>query len=117
MVDYKELANEVRDLCRFLVDDLGMDWPASHFESALDRLWHVAHVVRPAGKIGLSSMDQTLVPALFLLSHPGVGCERGGPHSPPTVTDPQMVYKYRLMAKAAIEGFLLVQDIYERPPE
>jgi hypothetical protein len=114
-IDYRALAAEVRDLCRFLVDELGLDRPASHFEPALDRLWHVVHVLQPAGKIGLSSMDYTLEPALFLLAHPGVGCERGGPHSPPTVTDQRMVDRYREAARKAIKGFLLVQELYARP--
>lgn len=114
-VDYRALAAEVHDLCRFLASELGFDRPAAHFEPAFERLWHVVHVLRPAGKIGLSSMDYTLAPALFLLAHPGVGCERGGPHSPPAVTDQRMVEKYREQAAKAIKGFLLVQELYERP--
>ena len=113
--DYRALATEVNDLCRFLVAELGFDRPAAHFEPALDRLWHVVHVLQPAGTIGLSSLDYTLEPALFLLAHPGVGCERGGPHSPPTIEDPRMVAKYREMAAKGIKGFLLVQELYERP--
>lgn len=114
-VDFGALAAEVRGLCKFLVEDLGMDRPASHYEEALDRLWHVAHVIRPSGKLGLASMDHTLVPALFLLSHPGVGCERSRPHSPPSVTDLRMVGEYRRMAALGIKGFLLVQELYDRP--
>jgi hypothetical protein len=59
-------------------------------------------------------MDYTLGPALFLLAHPGVGCERGGPHSPPTITDPRMVSKYREEAKKVVKGFLLVQELHNR---
>jgi hypothetical protein len=114
-VDYKALAEEVRDLCRFLQDDLGLNRPASHFEPTVERLWHIVHVMQPPAKIGLAGMEQTLAPALFLLTHPGVGVERGGPSSPPSVIDERMVDQYRRMARRAIEGFVVMQELYQRP--
>ena len=113
-VDYKALANEVHQLCKWLCDELGLNQPASHYEATVERLWEVAHVINPEGKLGLTGMKETLIPGLFLLEHPGVGVEKSGPHSPPAVTDDKMVYRYRIMARRAIKGFLVMQELYQR---
>ncbi len=113
-IDYKALAAEVRELCRSLRDELCLDRPATYIEPLVDRLWPIAVRSDVKGKIGLSDMDKTIVPALFLLSHPGVGVESAGPHSPPAVTDPRMVDEYRRQARRCIQAFLLVQELYGR---